>query len=216
MLKQNPDIEFNDLLHQYTVNGVIMPSVSNIKKPLDNFDHVPASVLQIAAQKGTDKHNIIKYYHKGTLDHGSLTPEYAEFLKRYSEWFIPQDHPSLKLISELPMYHPNLGYCGTPDLILDDCLVDFKSGAINDLSCGVQLAAYADMIEASLGIKIKHRLILFQDGKGRFKTKSYKSKDDYRIFRRLLQDYRNIQDAQLNLLAMENRRQGFVNQLLRR
>lgn len=210
---QKYKIEFFEDDHRYLVNGVEKDSVTKPLKRLLNFDDVPVNVLEKARQKGNDKHKMIKFYHKGTLDHSSLTPELAEVLKRYLEWFIPLDYPGLKLFSEEPLYHPCWDICGTPDLILDDCLIDFKFGAIDDDYCGAQLAAYAEMCEVFLGIKIKRRLILFPDDKGVFKTKPYKNKNDYRVFRKMLDYHQNIEGSRRNIENQIMHRQGFINQL---
>ena len=57
------DLEYFDDEHLYLVDGVIVPSITQIlEKRFDTYKGVPRSVLEKAADKGTMVHNAIELY----------------------------------------------------------------------------------------------------------------------------------------------------------
>lgn len=65
-------IDFNDEKHEYSVNGVKVPSVSEILSPLnaDRYGAINPAVLRSAAEKGTAVHEMCE-----AIDYGIFTSE---------------------------------------------------------------------------------------------------------------------------------------------
>ena len=63
---QNYTLEFDEETHTYLVDGIIVPSVTQLLK--DQFQHkydgVPEEVLKRASQRGTEVHEAIERYIK--------------------------------------------------------------------------------------------------------------------------------------------------------
>lgn len=133
---------FNEELHRYTLNGVVLPSVTQILKPLHDFSCVPADVLRRACEFGTAVHKTVELYLRDDLDEDSLDEPLYNCLLAYKAF--EADHYDVLDCSyqiETIQYHPKLKYAGTPD-IDGDVVIDIKSRPCNLLTDSIQLAAY--------------------------------------------------------------------------
>ena len=64
-----------------------IPSVTEICKPLLNYDNVPEEILRSASEYGTNIHETVKLWHKGTLDESSLVEGNRIALEDYKIWW---------------------------------------------------------------------------------------------------------------------------------
>jgi len=155
-------IEFDEVRHLYRLDGVVLPSVTQIMKPLsdEKYRSIPEDVLSKAAHRGTVIHeaieNIIKY------DFLDVPEEYEGYVNGFLE-FRDMYNPEF-LASEYRMAHKFLNYAGTCDLLCmidgELNLVDYKNtSVINEGLCRVQLEAYSQAL-ASHGVKVEKRRIL--------------------------------------------------------
>ena len=64
------ELQFDAAAHRYTLNGVILPSVTQIISAvgLYEYDYVSAETLAVAAERGRYVHEMIEMYEEGTLD----------------------------------------------------------------------------------------------------------------------------------------------------
>lgn len=216
LLKQRHKIELEELTHTYRVDGIVKPALTRVLSPLNDFTGIPASVLEKAAKRGSDLHLMIHYAIKDTLDMASLDSNQKVLMGRFLDWLYELGFKIEDCHSEIRMYHDQLDLCCTADLLIGDSIYEMKFGQIKDVYVGAQTAAQADMVENNFGIKIKNRYALFPDPKGKFKTKPYKSKEDYRIFRRLHQYHRNIENYIFLSQCEKSSQQDFVNKLMER
>ena len=71
------ELLFDEAAHRYTVNGQIIPSVTQIISAvgLYEFDFVNAETLAVAAERGRFVHSMIEWYEIGELDESSIDPE---------------------------------------------------------------------------------------------------------------------------------------------
>ena len=78
-------LEYDDDTHTYIVDGVIVPSVTQILgvKFGNKYDHVNRSVLDIAAARGTKIHKAIEEYCTHGKDTGLKEVRNFRFLKAY-------------------------------------------------------------------------------------------------------------------------------------
>lgn len=188
-------LDFQESTHTYTLDGVRVPSVTQVIRPMYSFYGVPDEVLQAKAELGTNVHRACELLDLDDLDEDSdegraaLEPiaGYLEGYKRFKA-----DKKPVVIANEQRLYHPGHKYAGTIDRryamggeIWD---VDLKSTVAMSPLVGVQTAAYAEMFKAHNGTPGKPArrgaLQLFPDGK--YKLWEFKEPSDFSVFLSLL------------------------------
>lgn len=158
------DLIFDETLHRYTLDGEVLPSVTQILKPLHDFSAIPADVLRRAADFGTAVHKTVELYLADDLDEGSLDPPLRGCLDGFKRWMDDyRDEYNIDFSNvEVPGYHKRLKYAGTPDIELEEAVIDLKSRPVNMLTDPIQLTAYDHMTGG--GNRPCYVLELKQDG----------------------------------------------------
>lgn len=167
-------LTFDEDKHIYRLNGIIVPSVTQVMKPLsdETYRDVDSKVLRRAAGKGTAVHNAIENY----LDFGieDVDPDYSGYFTAFLRWF--DEYKPRVIATEYRLYHKFMGYAGTADLICDIggklYVIDYKTTQrIEELLVKVQLKAYSQAL-GSLGAEPKRAasLHLKKDGTFDFQT----------------------------------------------
>ena len=140
-----PELTFEEKRHIYRLNGLPIPSVTTIMKPLseDVYGGIDQQVLNRAAARGTAVHNAIENYVKFGIE--DIPPEHAGYFDAFLKWF--GEHKVVPYGTEVKLYHKGLLYAGTADMVASvddlDTLIDFKTSAsVSEMLCGVQLEAY--------------------------------------------------------------------------
>lgn len=169
-IPQFPELTFEEQKHIYRLNGMMLPSVTTLMKPLseDFYDGISPEVLDRAAKRGTAIHNAVENFAQFGIE--DITPEYAGYFRAFLSWW--KARKPEPLAKEHRVYHKVLLYAGTVDLICEIkgrlTLVDYKSSAsVNSKLCGVQLEGYDRALE-SHGIKVDDRIILHLTKNGVF------------------------------------------------
>lgn len=139
------DLTFDEGSHTYRLGGLVVPSVTQVLKILDDsFDRVPLDVLDAAREFGQHVHAACDLDNRGELDEDSLDPALAEYLAGWRKFL--KDRRAKVVASELRVADRRLRYAGTLDAIVEidgfRVLVDIKSGAVPS-TVGPQTAAYA-------------------------------------------------------------------------
>jgi len=171
-----PQVGFNEKRHQYTKDGLILPSVTQIMKPLtlSVYDGTPRQAMSDAADRGTKVHAAISdHVLYDILKYDDEMELYVRAFLDFENHFKPT-----WLASECRIHHKNLDYAGTIDLIgyvepdngngVD--VVDLKCTAQNHkILLDTQLGAYAEALK-SHDVKIRncYGLQLLKTGKYRF------------------------------------------------
>lgn len=190
-------LHFDAESHRYTVDGVVLPSVTQILKPLYSFHGVPAEVLEAKAALGTAVHRACELLDNDDLDQESeegkagLEP-IAGYLAGYVK-FKAELRPVV-LENETQLHHPVHHYAGTIDrrytINRDLWDIDLKSTVAMSPVVGLQTAAYSELLRAR-GDRRKARrgaLQLFPDGK--YKLWEFLEPSDLAVFLSLLNVYR--------------------------
>lgn len=157
-----PELTFRDEDHTYTLNGLEIPSVTTLMKPLsaEAYKTVDPDTLNKAARRGTAVHNALENYAKFGIE--DIDPDLRGYFDAFLNWWeLRKPEP---IATEHRLYHKIMRYAGTADLI---CLIDGKvtlvdyktSSQVNTKMCAVQLEGYDRALE-SHGIEIGNRLIL--------------------------------------------------------
>ena len=157
-----PKITFDEATHTYYVDGVKVPSVSEIIAPLRDFSGIDPEVLRKAQDRGKAVHKACELHDLGTL--GDLGPD-AAVIEPYLKAWLKFSGSDWEWISiEEIKYHSKLVYCGTADRIgiyrgEHVCGVDIKATAKSHAATGVQLGAYellwGEPFHKRIGVRLK-------------------------------------------------------------
>ena len=192
-------LTFNEEAHAYTLGGAPVPSVTQVLKPLINFDGVPPALLEKARNYGVAVHKMVDLEIAGTLDYGSLDEGLYPALDAFTRWRL--EHPEIAEALnaarvEEPMGHKRLKYAGTPDIVIDGALViDLKTRKPNKLTDSIQCAGYENLHLANDGTKAKyeHRILaLYPSGEYEFVKVNHRQA--WSRFRLLLDHYKNLKN----------------------
>lgn len=177
--KTRPDIFFDEATHTYLVDGVEVPSVTEILAPLHrSYGKINQSVLDYAANRGRATHEALEL-----IDYGAepeISPEIIGYIRAYEEW--SQIYRPNWVGIEQIVYSEDEGYAGTLDRIgtlngTEFAVVDIKTSqptkeALVSVCC--QTFAYAMAYTEQKGKADKyvaniHRYGLFLKADGSFR-----------------------------------------------
>lgn len=185
--------KFDEATHTYTIDGVRVPSVTQVLKPLYSFNGISPAVLNAKAALGTAVHRACELLDKDDLDEESdegraaLAP-LAGYLDAYKAF--KRDKRLVILANEKRLFHPVHRYAGQIDRSYafdgDVWDVDLKSTVAMSPVVGLQTAAYTDMLRANGRTQPARRgaLQLFPDGK--YKLHEFADPQDFPVFLSLL------------------------------
>lgn len=190
---------FDEATHTYTVDGVVVPSVTQILSGacLYDFSMVAPDVLERKRQIGTAVHKAIELSLAGDLDEDWLPAAWAGYFRAWQKFVADTGITDADIgPGEGPMYHTGFRYAGTPDrqIYLDKrwAVLDLKTTAELHPAVGLQLAAYQELINDSPAndmphtLQIKDRYALQLKENGTYRLEQYKDKSDWQVFLSLL------------------------------
>jgi len=180
-------LEFNEERHEYTWNGVIVPSVTQVLQVLGGYEGIPKMILRKAATRGTAVHKATELYDLGTLDWGTVSDEIFGYLEGWMK-FMDDKKPELLSVEKLN-YHEKLGFAGAMDrtMILDGkkSILDIKSSFKLMPATAPQTAAYLEMENQHIkksADKFKKRYGLKLTKDGNYELKEYRGATDFSMF----------------------------------
>ena len=160
-----PVFSFDESLHTYALDGVRLPSVTQLLKGAGigpDFSAVPPQLLEAARAFGVAVHSACELDDLGELDDDGTDARVMACVHAWRRFKVENDVEVLA--TEQRLYHPTLRYAGTLDGLVrmrawrehgtDIVLVDRKTGLQPHPSFGVQLAAYEELLrfnDADLG-----------------------------------------------------------------
>ncbi len=134
---------FDEKTHTYYLDGVKIPSVSEIIAPLYDFSSVSPAKLENAAHYGKAVHKTIELFLSGTIDHDKLDDKLKQPLEEF-KGFIANEVINGNIISvETKCYSNKLKFAGTIDLITDMGIIDIKTRKYSPKTDDLQLTAYS-------------------------------------------------------------------------
>lgn len=177
---------FDEATHTYTMNGVRVPGVTTILSPLVDLSSIPARILKHAADRGTAVHYGTELYDEDNLDWDSLTPELLPYIEAWVDFRASTGFKPQRI--EERIFHPGLFYAGTLDRTgyIDGelAVLDIKTSKTLYPTVGMQLAAYAEAMNASNPTAEKHtgRYAVQLKSDGTWKLQRYTDKSDWSVF----------------------------------
>jgi len=149
------ELLFDEEAHRYTVNGKIIPSVTQIigSVGLYEYDHVPAETLAVAAERGRIVHTYIEWYELGILDENSIDPELGGYFEAYLRLKSSGKLPAKPTRIEYRGYSEKYGYAGTLDQLYNDDWVNDHKTCLPSPTHGLQVSAYWVMLHPNIAEK---------------------------------------------------------------
>jgi|TARA_Y100000310_G_scaffold230328_2_gene232739 hypothetical protein len=187
-------LKFDEQTHTYTVDGLKVPSVTQIIRD-SGLTGIDASdpAVQAAGQFGTAVHKMTELYDNITLDMGTVAEELYPYLQAWKK-FLSETKAKLHE-SEMRLFHPVHLYAGTFDRTAEingkNTIIDIKTSQ-KAPTAGIQTAAYMEMYNYKLTFekKIRSRMSVFLRPDGSYRIDSHKNKLDFNIFLSALNLYR--------------------------
>ena len=145
-------LEFDPEKHVYSMDGVAVPSVTQILKEsgISDFSGIDGDTLMHAARRGTLVHSACHYFDDGDLDYHDLDEEIKPYVDAW-EKFTKENECKFFSIEE-QVHHPAYNYAGRLDrygIVNNDYVtIDIKTGSLYP-ETALQLAAYKEALMAS-------------------------------------------------------------------
>ena len=167
--KNPPGLLFDEDTHTYTYNGITVPSVKEIMRPLTKkvYGEINLITLNRAADRGTRVHRAIQFW--GEFKYKNTDEETEPYFDQFMKFSKELNVEILK--SEFRLFHKRLLYAGTADLLVSEnglgpVLVDIKTTrTIHEGLLSVQLAAYKEAAKwCGYDIKRTAVLLISKDG----------------------------------------------------
>lgn len=196
-------LAFDEPSHTYRVNGQVVPSVTQVlDKAFDSYARVPKNILDAAAAKGNYVHKACELLLWDQLDKTQIDSTYIKYIEAF-ERFLDESGVEIEAPEER-LYHPQLGYAGTVDLIAKlpirkkyhRAIVDYKTSFKLMPSVGPQLAAYQEAFnhKKSADEKARYRFALHLKKDGSYELESYESPMDLAVFKSCLTLHKFVQE----------------------
>ncbi len=185
-------IEFHETTHLYRVDGIFVPSVTQVLADLYNWNSVPPKVLARKRALGRAVHKAIELDVQDQLDEASLDREVRGYFKAWRRFRLEKQFQCY--LSEHRVASKKYRYAGTLDLVgvMDgaEVLIDTKNTYHVHPQSALQTAAYSaaamEMGVAPVGIQ---RYALHLQKEGTYQLRHHKSKQDFPIFLACLSRY---------------------------
>ena len=170
-----PEFLFDEATHTYTLDGVVIPSVTEICAPITCGKYPPVGVVQQAAARGTRVHELCALYDMDALP-DEIEAELVGYVKAWAAFC--RDYKPVWRHIELPLYGSpatGLPFAGTLDRIGEidgrTLVVDIKTTASLDRPAKValceQITGYewlADVNDIDVSCGAGMGVQLFADG----------------------------------------------------
>lgn len=136
-------LTFNAQKHEYRWNGAVVPSVTQILKPMDSFEGIPEEILDNARIRGDWVHKATELIDLG-MPVTNIPEEYAPYIEAFKRYRAESGNTPLLL--EQRVFCEKHQYAGTLDRMeqvkRSRAIMDIKVTFELPMSVGAQTAAY--------------------------------------------------------------------------
>lgn len=187
-------IEFDEINHIYRIEGIIIPSVTQIINGIGliKFYGISPEILERKAEIGRYVHTACEFYDQDNLNMDTLHTELKGYLDGWIKFKTDFKFEPIEI--ELMLFHPTYRFAGRIDRIgligKDKVLIDIKSGVPQKSDC-IQTAGYQILHEEGKGTKdkIKKRMSVYLNKGGDYSVIEHKEMTDKNIFLSALSIY---------------------------
>lgn len=179
-----PECTFDRERHLYTINGIVVPSVTQVleEERFLDFSMVPHGTLEQAKARGTYVHTVLHYLLENDFDVNEVDPRFRgyvdsalAFLDKASLRPLTDRETGQPIAVEFRFWDPRRMFAGTVDYVAWDSdgvlgIYDWKTGEPSDVAAALQTAAYEYGIRLRLALNhrkpiLRRAVKLFRDGK---------------------------------------------------
>lgn len=175
--------------HSYWLGDKKLPSVTQIISPLVDYSKVPPAKLGRKRDLGTAFHEAIRLFLNNDLDNESLDDDLIIPMRQFREWWLEDadvERNPIMLAIEKPFCNEKLKYAGTPDLVTETTIYDFKLRKYNPIADPLQLAGYAGLVS---GLPPKGLIVVEFSLDAGYLVHNAEKKQAYSVFREMLKHY---------------------------
>lgn len=177
--------------HTYWLGKRQFPSVSEVIRPVCNFDGIPVEVLERKSEIGRAVHSLTEWHdRREAIDKKTIHPEVLPYFEAWRK-FTKEMKPKWSEI-EVRKHHPVMGYAGTKDrrgvitaLGPETWIVDVKTVATVSKATGLQTAAYAGLDSGNL-VPLTRRAAVQLKKDGTYRFEEFSDPADWPTFVSLL------------------------------
>jgi hypothetical protein len=189
-----PDCRYDAEKHLYFIDGVNIPSFSEIAKANGLFDYssVSEEVMEASRQFGSAAHKACQLWDMGQLDEDSLSAPLVPYLdgwKKFCSNFGVVIYPQW---IETPIFSAKYQFGTTPDRIVSIgnkmTVIEIKTTTTVQKAVAIQTAAQKLAFEENYG-SIRQRIAVQLVGKGKYKIHEYKKLSDETTFKSAVNIY---------------------------
>lgn len=189
---------FDAATHTYTLGEQVLPSVTQILQPLQDFSMIAPAVLEHARSRGVAVHKCVQLDINNDLDEASVAPEIAGYLKAWRAFRADCRITAADFGEpERPLFHPTLRFAGTPDipLCMDKrwAILDIKTADALSPVWALQTAGYRELINVNTmksAHLIEDRYSLRLRENRTYKLDQFKDRNDWTTFLAMLTAWR--------------------------
>ena len=182
---------YNEETRIHTLDGKIIPSVSNIVEPL-SMDYTKAHPGKLARKKdlGIAFHECIRLFLNNDLDEDSIDEELIIPMQQFREFWLDDAFKGLPLPTSMAIEHPycneKLRYAGKPDLVTKDCIFDWKLRKYDPVCDPLRMAGYAELIS---DFPTKRKVVVEFSLDAGYRVHDAHNKQAWPMFRKMLDRY---------------------------
>lgn len=146
------DLKLDPATHIYTLNGKVVPGVSEIMKAV-GLTKDWSGVDTFYRDRGTVVHACISMFLKGTLDESTIDPSAVPYFEEFKAWWSQNKQPWIA--SEISLYSEKYGFAGTIDFVTEKVIYDFKcTKSPEHFTNEIQGAFYRVLVQENLKLDL--------------------------------------------------------------
>lgn len=187
-------VTFDEASHTYWCGSQRIPGVTEVLRPLVNFDRVPPAVLAAKADLGRRVHFAAQLHDEDDLDEASIEPDVLPYLEAYRRFLA--ETGAVIVNNEARVFSPVYRYAGTLDRVLllngQHWMVDLKTSLVTPATVGPQTAAYLRALDNPA---VTHRAALRLRPDGTYRLDPLTDPNDFSLFLACLTIHRHLEST---------------------
>ena len=181
---------YDEETRRHTLKGKHIPSVSQIVK--SDYSKINPVILKNKQDLGIQFHKLIELYISDNLGNEEEfldeVPQLKLPFEAFKEYYLStgKSDNSITLAIEQPFCNAKLKYCGKPDQVKEDAIIDWKLRAYDPINDPIRMAGYAGLV---CDFPKKKLMVVSYDLKGNRKIHDAAKKGAGGMFREMLKHY---------------------------